>query len=295
MSPSALRQRINRGWRWARQEQSHLDPDRDNERLQHLCFEVRLGHPLIVAALYTVAFCRQMAIPSIARVVHRGGGGDIMRETRARNDLTLNFMGRFMNSGHSSEAGRTAIAELNAIHGRFRIEDHESLYTLASLVFEGPRLTNRLGVHVLSDDEAMATYYFWSGVAEHMDRILPVPPYEEFWRWTLDYEREHYAYTNGGRAVVDAMFDDFAARLRALFRPLGRQLLLAAMDEQLRSTHRLPAPGVGVGAALSVGARGFVIFNRILPDPPDRSWADDFRAPERQAALTSLEAAGLSE
>jgi hypothetical protein len=262
--------------------------------MTHLSFEVRLGQPLIVAALYTIAFCRQMAVPSIARVVHRGGGGDILRETRARNDLTLNFFGRFMRDGHSSEAGRKAIAELNAIHARFRIEDHQSLYTLASLVFEGPRLTDRLGVALVSDGEYLANYRFWAGVAQHMDRILPVPPYEEFWRWTLDYEREHYAYTQGGRAVVDAMLDDFAARLPAPFRALGRQTVLAGMDDHLREAHGLPSPWIKQ-RILALGARGFSVSKSLLPDPPDRSWADYFRAPERQATLKASEAAGLSE
>ena len=272
-----------------------MDPERDHERLTHLCFEVRLGLPLFVAGLYTIGFARQMAVPSIARVVHRGGGGDVMRETRARNDLTLNLLGRFLRSGHSSEAGRAAIAELNAIHARFEIEDHESLYTLSGFVFEGPRVTSRLGVRLLGHDEVMANYRFWAGVAQHMDRILPVPPYDEFLRWTLDYEREHYAHTAGGRAVVDAMFDDFAARLPSPLRPVGRQMLLASMDDHLRSTHGLPAPRAGAHAALLAGTRAFATFRPLLPDPPDRSWADHFRAPERHARLTSLEAAGLSE
>lgn len=195
----------------------------DHERLVHLCFEVRLGQPLFLAGLYTIAFARQMAVPSIAQVVHRGGGSDIMRETRARNDLTLNFFGRFMREGHSTEAGRAAIAELNAIHARFPIEDHESLYTLASLAFEGERLAQQLGVPLVTQDENEAFYRFWAGVAEHMDRILPVPPREEFWQCTLDYEREHFAYSSGGREVVDAMLDDFAARLTAPARAVGRR------------------------------------------------------------------------
>jgi hypothetical protein len=260
-----------------------------------LYFEVRLGHPLIAAALYTIGFCRQMAVPSIARVIYREGGGDVLRETRARNDLSLNFFGRFLRSGHSSEAGHAAIAELNAIHARFPIEDHESLYTLSGLVFEGPRLTNRLGVRILDEEAYRANYRFWAGVAQHMDRILPVPPYEEFWRWTLEYERDHYAYSEGGRAVVDALLDDFDARLPAPFRPLGHQLMLGAMDERLRSTHQLPLPRVGTHSMLVFGGRAWWRLMSILPDPPDRSWADHFSAPQRRAALTSLEAAGLSE
>lgn len=278
---------ILRRWRWARREQASLDPEVEHERLVHLCFEVRLGAPLFVVALYTIAFARQMAVPSIARVVHRSGGGDILRETRARNDLTLNFFGRFMRHGHSSEAGRSAIAELNAIHARFPIEDHESLYTLSSLAFEPLRLGDQLGAALLAPEEEQAFYHFWAGVAQHMDRILPVPSRDEFWRWTLDYERERFAYTPGGRGVVDAMLDDFAARLPAPVRALGRQTLLAAMDDHLRSTHRLGDPRGGAHTLAAGAGRAFAAAKRVPPDPSDRSWADHFRAPERHAELTS--------
>jgi hypothetical protein len=120
------------------------------------------------------------------------------------------------------------------------------------------------------------------------------------WRWarreqasldpeveTLDYERERFAYTPGGRDVVDAMLDDFAARLPAPVRALGRQTLLAAMDDHLRSTHRLGDPRGGAHTLAAGAGRAFAAAKRVPPDPSDRSWADHFRAPERHAELTS--------
>ena len=164
---------ILRRWRWARREQASLDPEVEHERLVHLCFEVRLGAPLFVVALYTIAFAGRWRCPR-----SRGWSTDRAVATscvrRARNDLTLNFFGRFMRHGHSSEAGRSAIAELNAIHARFPIEDHESLYTLSSLAFEPLRLGDQLGAALLAPEEEQAFYHFWAGVAQHMDRILPV-------------------------------------------------------------------------------------------------------------------------
>jgi hypothetical protein len=66
---------ILRRWRWARREQASLDPEVEHERLVHLCFEVRLGAPLFVVALYTIAFARPMAVPSNdhLRSTHRLG------------------------------------------------------------------------------------------------------------------------------------------------------------------------------------------------------------------------------
>lgn len=83
------------------------------------------------------------------------------------------------------------------------------------------------------------------------------------------------------------MLDDFAARLPGPLRTAGRQAVVAAMDDHLRSTHRLERPKRGARLLAVGAARGFAVAKPILPDPPDRSWADCFRAPERHAELGS--------
>lgn len=130
-------------------------------------------------------------------------------------------------------------------------------------------------------------YRFWAGVGEHPDRILAVPPREEFRRWTFEYEREQFAYSEGGRAVVEATLDDFAARLPAPARSAGREALIASMDDHLRSTHTLPRPSRCAHALAAGAARSFAAAKKVLLDPSDRSWADHFRAPERHGELAA--------
>lgn len=265
------------GRRWAREELERLDPVVDHERVTHLSAEVRYGDPVLTAALHTVAFCRQMAVPSIAAVVHRGGGSPIIRDTRRRNDETMVFFGEFMRHGHSTAQGRAAIARLNAIHARFRITNEQSLYTLASLTFEASRIPGLLGVELLGERETLANFHFWRGVGEQMG-LRDIPgTHDGFWRWTQAYETEHYAFSSGGRAVVDAMLDDCAARfLPPAWRRAGRELLLAVMDAHLLDTHRLKRPRARTRRLAAAGLRAYALARRVLPDPDERSWTDSY-------------------
>ena len=275
--PVTWKRRLADPW-WARRQIARLDPVRDHERLTHLSAEVRYGDPLLTGVLYTVAFARQMAVPSIAEVVHRGGRGPVIRRTRARNDDTMTFFGIFMREGHSSPAGRAAIDRLNGIHARFPITDDQSLYTLSSLVFEADRIPALLGVRLLTDAEKTANFHFWRNVGHHMGLTDIPDSYGSFLQWTLDYEAANYGYTPGGREVVEAMIDDFAARFAPeRLRPLAGRLLRAAMDDRLLDTHRLPRPRPADRRALGAALVAYRAGRRLLPDPGDRSWADYYR------------------
>ena len=256
---------------------ARLDPERDNEQLTHLSLEVLYGDPIFVHASYLVAFSRQVAVPSIARIVYRGGGGDIIRDTPRRNDDTLTFFGEYLRRGHSSHAGRAAIARMERIHNRFPITDDDKRYTLASLMFEGDRIALHLGLDPFTEAERQARWHFWSGVATQMPLGGLPDTRRAFWEWTHDYEREHFDYTPGGRAIVDALFEDWTTRwFPAPGRRLGRQLLLALMDDRLRAAHRLEDPSPHALTLLRVGARAYFALTRLRPLRTERSWVDYF-------------------
>jgi hypothetical protein len=254
-----------------------LDPERDNEEVTRLSLEVLYGDPLMVHGLYLVAFARQMAVPSIARVVHRGGGGDMMGDSARRNDDTLTFFGEYLRRGYSSPEGQAAIARMETIHGRFRITDEQKRYTLASLMFEGDRIAGHLGLDPFTEHERQARWHFWRGVAERMPLGGLPDTRDGFWHWTLDYERDSWRYTDGGRVVVDTLFEDWTTRwFPPGGRRFGRQVLLALMDGQLRAVHHLEAPRANVERLLRAGARAYFILTPLRPLRTDRSWVDYF-------------------
>lgn len=267
---------IRRSYTWARDEIARLDAETDNERITHLNAEVRFGNPTLAVALYTVAFCRQMAVPSIAAVVHRGGRSPIIRTTRKRNDDTMVFFGEFMRHGHSSERGRAAIARMNEIHSQFPISEDQKLYTLASLTFEQERIPRALGLEPIPAKAKLANYHFWRSVGELAGITHHPPTYEAYWQWTRAYEREHWRFSSGGRAVADAMIDDFGARLPRTTRRVGRELLLATFDDELLDVLRLEHPRRATRRVATLVAATYFHSVDLLPDPPDRSWSDAF-------------------
>ncbi|HEY5260661.1 MAG TPA: oxygenase MpaB family protein, partial [Solirubrobacteraceae bacterium] len=254
-----------------------LDPVEENEEAARLTFEVLYGDPIAIHASYLIGFSRQVAVPSIARVVYRGGGGENLRDVARRTDDSLALFGAFFRWGHSSPQGRAAIARMEQIHKRFVITDEQKLYTLATLIFEAERIGRQLGFNPFTANQREASWRFWRGVAEQMPLGGLPPTAGELWRWMLEYEREHWRYTDDGRHVVDRFFEDWTTRwFPRPVRGLGRQILLALMDEDLRAVLRLEGPSRRVEWLLRASARAYLPLTLVRPLPTDRSWMDYF-------------------
>ena len=254
-----------------------LDPVEDNEEAARLTFEVLHGNPIAVHVAYLIGFSRQVAVPDIARVIYRGGGGKNLRDVARRTDDTLALFGTFLHFGHSSPRGRAAIARMEQIHARFEITDEQKPYTLATLIFEAERIGRHLGFDPLTASQREASWCFWRGVAEQMPLDGLPANAEELWRWMIEYEREQWRYTEEGRQVVDRFFEDWTMRwfpLRA--RPLAQQTLLALMDDDLRAVFHLEKPRRSVRSLLRASARAYIPLTLIRPVTTDRSWMDYF-------------------
>ncbi|MGN6609238.1 MAG: DUF2236 domain-containing protein [Jatrophihabitans sp.] len=253
-----------------------LDPVRDHEEAAHLSNEVRYGDAWFVHAAYLVAFTRQLAVPSIARIVHRTGTGDMMADARRRNDHTLVFFGEMLRHGHTSARGRAAIDRMEEIHRRFGISAEDKLYTLASLAVEADRITDHLGIEVFTEVERQTRFLFWRGVGEYMGLTVP-PTRAELVRWTLAFEHERYGPTPGGRAVVEQLFVDWRERwFPGPLRRLADPLLLLLLDEPLRAVHGLPDPPAGLVPWARRVVRPYLALQAARPHRPTRSWTDHF-------------------
>ncbi|UJA20830.1 DUF2236 domain-containing protein [Thermoleophilia bacterium SCSIO 60948] len=262
---------------WARDELARLDPIADHERAAHLVTSVIYGDPPVAGALYTVAFVRQMAIPSIARVVHRGGRGPSIRDTRKRNDDTITIFGEILRHGYSSPAGRAMIGRMVEIHSRFPISNDQNLYTLASLALEATRVPQVLGRRLMSEELLDSTFLFWRGVGLEMGLEGIPETRAEYLRWTDAYEREHFGYTAGGREVADAMLDDYAERWAPRpLRPAARAFVRSLCDDRLLATLRLDPPPRGARRATGLGVEAYKLGRRALPDPPERSYSSHY-------------------
>lgn len=254
-----------------------LDPDKDHEEVARLTLEVLYGDSIGVHAGLLLGFARQVTVPSIARVIYRGGGGDTLRDIARRIDDSLALFGVFLKWGPSSPEGQAAIARMERIHARFPITDEQKRYTLATLIFEPERIAKHLRLDLFTAAQQEAIWRFWLSVAEQMPLGGVPATSEEFRRWMLDYECEHWRYTTGGRQVVERFFEDWTTRwFPRPARPLGRQILLALMDDDLRDALHLEAPSENLLRLVRLSARVFFPLMLVRPFRSDRSWLDYF-------------------
>ena len=145
-----------RGYWWARDEIARLDPTVDYDRIAQLSAEARFGWPPLAAAFYTVTFVRQAAVPSIAKILHRGGGGPTIVDGRKRNDDTLVIFGELFANGAASARGGATIDRLQEIHGLFPITQDDYRYTLCSIIDEPVRSADRNFDYRISLQEFLA-------------------------------------------------------------------------------------------------------------------------------------------
>lgn len=238
-----------------------LDPLRDAERIVYLdtCYEF----PFDVPHSLEVAFFRTFAVPSIAEVL--GTTGEFVERPRKRYDDTDLLISTFAENGHSTPVGRAAIRRMNQIHGRFSIANEDFVYVLSTMVLEPFRWIERFGWRPAVDAERTATLHFWHGVGRLMN-ISDIPEtYEELERFNVEFERNHFGYTESGHRIATAMIGMFVNRVPGLPRGLGARAVHALLDDPLLDALRLPKPAPWERRAVegALKLRGGAV--RVLP------------------------------
>src|ERR1043165_1754592 len=264
---------------WIRKRLQILDPEKDAHEIAHLAFEVRYGTPLFTHSIYSVAFARHAAVPSIAKVLYRSGKGGIVTNPRKRNNDTLLFFGEFYKHGDSEE-GRKAVEMLNHIHSHFPITNQENIYPLATVVCE----PKRLGIFLANQDlfskkEFKGLYNFWKRMCALMN-IHSLPATEdELYEWYEDFEQKNYAYSEEGKKIVEALAGEFAERWYPKFMKYhGTQYYYSLFDDFLLQTLRIPKPLFFYRWAV----KGYMWFQlrilfQLLPDRDDQHVIDFYK------------------
>lgn len=266
-----------RSGRAVRRQIAALDPDHDADEIARLSLVTLHGHPPLVYALFTVAFLKQVAVPTMARTLYRRGTGDIVVETIRRNDDTLVFFGQLLDHGPGSPTGREWIERLNQIHAHFPLRNSDSLYTLATLALDAESITARVGAALFSPTELEAHWQFWRAVAQRQ-HLTDIPHTREDLRvWAAAYESAEYATTHDGREIAAALVTGFGARcLPRVLRRWDGQVIAALCPPQLREVHDLPTPSVVVTALVRAAMRVYALTVDVRRVRVERSMAQDF-------------------
>lgn len=253
-----------------------LEPQRDNERIAFL--SAAYEFPWDTQRAYELALLRTFAVPKSSELLVETR--ELTERTQKRYDDTTIIISTLGFHGYSSPEGRAALRRMNQIHGRYAIPNDEFVYVLSTFVLEPVRWNARYGWRPLSENERLASYYFWREVGRRMN-IKNIPEsYEAFERYNGAYEREHFAYSPNNQILAEATRDLFLSwTLPRPLWPWGAQLVYALLDRPVRRAFGFPEPRLWAKVLIETGLWLRKKLLRFLPPrlepyrlPPTRTY-----------------------
>jgi uncharacterized protein (DUF2236 family) len=210
-----------------------------------------------------LALYRTYAVPSI---------GELLSATREFEDRTHKryadtglILEAVTEHGFGSATGRAAIRRMNQMHGSYPISNDDLRYVLCTFVVIPMRWMDRFGWRPMSERERVASANYYRELGRHMNIKDRPSSYQEFAEHLDAYEREHFAYSPGGRAVSDATLELLAGFYPAPVRPLLRRGTYALLDPPLREAFRYPRPDPVTRALTVGGLRARAAIERRMP------------------------------
>lgn len=235
---------------------SALDAEKNFEEIARLLYAYEFSWDIERALEF--ALFRTYAIPSISALLAKTGEFEL--RTRKRYDDTELLLAETIEHGCDSMQGRKSIARMNAMHGRFRIDNQDMLYVLSTFVCEPIRWLSRFGRRNMTEKEQRAWFLYYRGLGTRMG--ISEIPYDlaEMMHFNEEYEAANFRFGDTNRRIAEATRDLLLGFYlpRWLFR-LGRPVVHAFLDRPLREAMGFPpAPGWLrhlVMAALAIRAR----------------------------------------
>lgn len=217
-----------------------LDPDTEFVEI----YRILTAHefPWDMNQALSFALFRTYAVPSIGSLLHRTG--EFTERTQKRYDDTVHLLDAMLTDGLDGPRGRTALRRMNRMHAMHDISEDDLRYVLCTFVTVPERWLDDLGWRPMTRTERVAAARYYRHLGRHMGiRDIPESP-GEFATAMDDYERAHFGFDPGARAVADATLDlmtTFPPNHRAPAR-LVRRASYALMDGPLLDAFGYPHP-----------------------------------------------------
>jgi ER-bound oxygenase mpaB/B'/Rubber oxygenase, catalytic domain len=238
-----------------------LDPERDFEEIYRISCAYEF--PWDTTRALELALFRTYAVPSIGGLL--GRTGEFVQRAQKRYDDTTLILDAAIEHGMGSAEGRTGIRRMNQMHRMYEISNEDFLYVLSVLVVVPKRWLDDYGWRRYSPTEVRAAANYYRALGRRMN-IKDVPgDYEGFERYLDAYERRHFGYDEGGRAVSDASLDMMATWYPSVLGPLMRRASVCLMDTPLREALHYSAPPPALQRAVRSGMRLRARVMRLLP------------------------------
>lgn len=206
-----------------------LDPLQDHCQIYHLM--IGYEFPWDMTRSLEVALMRTYCVPSISKLLDKTG--EFKKCPQKRYDDTSIIVVEISKWGYESDRGQEAIQRMNAIHSRFKIDNADFLYVLSTFIYEPIRWNARFGWRLMCEEEKLAAFYFWREVGLRM-HIQNIPEtYDQFERYNLDYEREHFRYSDTNRRVGESTRDLFLSWYPSWMRSPLKPAIYALLDNTM--------------------------------------------------------------
>lgn len=238
-----------------------LDPDADFAEI----YRIMAAHefPWDMTQALGLALFRTYAVPSIGELL--AATGEFQNRVHKRYADTGLILEAVLEHGFASASGRGAIRRMNQMHGAYGISNDDMRYVQSTFVVVPLRWLDRFGWRAPSDAERRASANYYLELGRHMNIRDSPGTHEEFAAHLDAYEREHFAYSPGGRGVADATLSLLAGFYPAPLRPALRRLTYALLDPPLRNAFHYPHPGRVTSALTFAGLRARALVERRLP------------------------------
>ncbi|WP_373030260.1 oxygenase MpaB family protein [Sulfitobacter sp.] len=119
-----------------------------------------------IARALEFALFRTYAAPSMSGLLAKTGEFEF--RPRKRYDDTELILAETIEHGLVRSEGQRSIARMNAMHGRFRINNSDMLYMLSTFVCEPIRWFERFGRRPMTGTEQRALFLYYCGLGERM-------------------------------------------------------------------------------------------------------------------------------
>ena len=248
-----------------------LDAEADCEEIVRILGT--LEFPWDIEQALGLALYRTYAMPSVGQLL--GDTHEFTERTQHRYDDTALILNDIMEHGFGPGRGRDALRRMNQMHRSYDISNEDYLYVLSTFVVMPVRWLNDYGYgwRRLTDHEITASTNYYRKLGRHM-AIKDIPEtYEEFRELMDSMEAEHFAYTEGGRAVSDATLELMVNFYPSWQRPLVRPFTKALLDDSLIKAFGYPEPSAFWRKAGDLAMKGRAKVVRRMRPRKEPRWA----------------------
>lgn len=251
-----------RSWRPIAHKIAALDVEENYEDIARLLYAYEFSWDIERALEF--ALFRTYAIPSISALLANTREFEI--RPRKRYDDTELILAEAMEHGQNSDRGRRAIARMNAMHRRFKIDHADMVYVLSTFVCEPIRWLDRFGRRSMTAHEQRAWFLYHRSLGRRMG-IRGIPEsLAEMMRFNTEYEAVNFRFAETNHVIASATRD----LLLGFYMPrwlfwFGRPLVYAFLDTTLRDSMGFPSAPSWLPRLLTMALGLRVGVLRLLP------------------------------